>query len=299
MTEDIADDLGGRAGLDLAGRVSVAECVRAEKISVHPCSVGVQDEAVFEPRRTGQPGVWQAVTDEDGAIARPRGTVMPQVSRESATYGIKQGEQRDDASLRSSDPDRPRRPVDVIESQPGDLTGAHSVGRHHQKDREVPRSQPLVNLDRAEDPLDVHPRQGSRRPIVPTDAGRDHEPDEIGPAPTLGEQEGEECPQCRARCRDRGRRPPPATPFDEGVDICGTDMGNGATASSERSQECRSHLRIEVGAPGRDTSVAEPIGDELTHQGSERLFRRRRLPRRQHAAHSDEREGECAHGRRG
>ncbi len=66
-----------------------------------------------------------------------RGSLVPDVSRKSAGYGIKEWKHRGAPCLRPADANRTRTPIQILEHQPGHLGGAHPVGGHHEDDREI------------------------------------------------------------------------------------------------------------------------------------------------------------------
>lgn len=89
MTEDVADDLGWHAMLDLARGMGVPKHMRSEEAPVHAGDRGVLIEAV--PDRTGcaQPTVGKPVADEHRAHRRMAWPLKPDVGRESLRDRIK------------------------------------------------------------------------------------------------------------------------------------------------------------------------------------------------------------------
>ena len=66
-----------------------------------------------------------------------RGALAPDVSGESAGHRVKEWKHRGAPCLWPADANRTRKPIDVLEHQPGHLGGAHAVRGHHEHDSEV------------------------------------------------------------------------------------------------------------------------------------------------------------------
>ena len=130
MPEDVRDDFGRCAQVDLSRGVRVAKHMAAEIGCVQPCSLGVLVQDVPDRRGRVQRAEWHPHLNEQMPGWGVRRSAVANVACQHTGNSRQQWQREGYAGLGTHDAERGRSPIDVIKPQSDHFASAESVGAH-------------------------------------------------------------------------------------------------------------------------------------------------------------------------
>lgn len=164
MPQDVTQDLGVDARVNLPRCVTVTERVRADHRAVEASTARIQLKAVADgggrQRIVGQPR-----TDEYPTVGRRRWPFVAEIPGQGAGHRWKEWQLDMVTRFRTLHAQHLVQPINAVEREMDCFSAAETVRRHQQQHRKIPLSGRRILRHCSQDAADIGPRQRSRRAV--------------------------------------------------------------------------------------------------------------------------------------
>lgn len=177
-----------------------------------------------------------------------------------------EGQENRHTRFGASHPERASPPIDVVETDRGDLSGTHAVRGHEKKKRVVPSPYARGAHHRPEQPDHRGPWKTTRRLGSPSNARCLDRGCQIGGHPPGRVQESQEGSDARARVGDHDTGVASALLHDEGVDVGDPHGCQTSVPATKESQESRRLVALLRDRPLANATMAALMTCELSQE---------------------------------